>query len=367
MDRKQTKIQEKIIDQSLNFFQKKNYGYLNVGMRTGKIRISIELLKKLFNGDFTRLLVCYPNNKIKESWEIDCKKWNYNNPFIDYINFSSLKKVVDNKYDFIIVDEFHETSEGERLTLLKLIENSKKSVFPAKVLLLSGTITYETKKLWINFQEIYKYTIKEGIEDGILSDYEVYIHKVELDDKIKTKNSKGKLLTEKQKYKNLTWVIENKKREGEEFMFLTLNRNRLSSSSIAKKQYVLSLLKSLKDKRVIVFCGLTKVADELGIPSYHSKSKNDDNFRDFQEGKINHLALCESGKIGVSYASLEEIILLNFTGTTENSFQAISRALLLDYPDKKARIHIICLNEKPELKKLKSTLELLDKTKITYL
>jgi hypothetical protein len=164
-----------------------------------------------------------------------------------------------------------------------------------------------------------------------------------------------------------TWVIEKLKKEGRDFMFLALTRNRLSQSSVGKLHYVQALLEKLKDKRVLVFTGLSKAADSIGIPSYHTKSKNDDAFVAFQNEEINHLALAAMGKVGVTYPHLDSVILTNFTYNAEESSQILNRAIKLDYPGKMADLHILCLNEKPELKKVKESLSMLDESKISYI
>jgi hypothetical protein len=98
-----------------------------------------------------------------------------------------------------------------------------------------------------------------------------------------------------------------------------------------------------------------------------SKSKNDDAFTGFQSGEHNHLALAAMGKVGVTYNSLDSVILLNFTYNAEESSQILNRAIKLDYNGKIADLHILCLNEKPELKKIKESLSMLDQSKINYL
>jgi hypothetical protein len=161
-------------------------------------------------------------------------------------------------------------------------------------------------------------------------------------------------------------VIDKLRDEGRSSMQLALARNRLSLSSLGKMQFVRKLLKNLEDKRVVVFTGLSKVADEIGIPSYHSKSPNDDAFRKFQSGESNHLALAAMGKVGVTYKELDSVILLNFTYNAEETSQILNRAIKLDYKSKVADLHIICLSEKAELKKIKESLSMLDATKIKY-
>jgi hypothetical protein len=149
-------------------------------------------------------------------------------------------------------------------------------------------------------------------------------------------------------------------------MHLLLSRNRLSTSSIAKLQYVKNLLKKMQHKRVVVFTGLTDVADSIGVPSYHNKSKNDQNFKDFQENRINHLALASMGKLGVTFTKLNSVILLNATHNSEESAQIAMRCVQLDYIDKVGDIHIIALNEPAEISKLKNSLSMLNQNKISY-
>ena len=231
---------------------------------------------------------------------------------------------------------------------------------------LSGTVSSDTDMEW-DLTEIASYTTEEGINDGILANYQITVHYVELDNVIKTKDKKGKLKTERERYSGYTWVIESKKRMRQDFMFLALARNRLSLSSIGKMNYVKKLLQKLSDKRVLVFTGLADVADKLGIPSYHSKSKDDSGYTEFQSGTNNHLALAAMGKVGVTYTDLDSVILLNFTYNAEETSQILNRAIKLDYHGKIADLHIICLREEPEMKKLKESLSMLDQTKIKYI
>lgn len=361
---KQDKIQKEIVEKALKFYSTERMGYIDGAMRLGKIKISIEISRSLFKDHFIppEILVAYPDNKIKQSWINEFEKWGYSDTFITYVNFSSLHKYKDYVPDLFIIDEFHSCSDLERDYCHQIMTNDKET----KTLALSGTISKETKGLW-GLKEIAKYTTNEGIEAGILADYQINVHFVPLDTKEKTLNKKGKLLSEKKKYDNYTYVINTFRKEGKETMHLLLSRNRLSTSSIGKMNHLKKLLETLKDKRVVVFCGLTDVADKTYIPSYHNKSENDDNFQKFQREEIPHLALANMGKMGVSFKNLDCVILLNATGNKEETAQMCNRAIKLDYTGKVANIHIIALNEEAEINKIKSTLSMLDKTKIKYL
>lgn len=356
--KKQTELQEKFIEKGIEFYKTNSRGYYSLAMRFGKTRLVIELLKRMCGYDCS-VLVAYPDNKLRSTWMDECEIWGYSNSNMHYVNFSSLKKHVDEKYTFFVIDEFHSASENERELCLEIMNNCDKTVA------LSGTVSDDTKLLW-GLKEIAEYSTSQGIEDNILADYTITVHLVELDDVERKADRKGKMKTEKQSYAGYTWVIESLKRKGGSIMHLALARNRLSLSSVGKMKHLRMLLKRLENKRVIVFTGLAKVADAIGIPSYHSKSKSDVAFQDFQSGRINHLALAAMGKMGVTYKELDSVILMNFTYNAEETSQILNRAIKLDYNNKVADLHIICLNEPPELKKLKESLSMLDNTKIKY-
>jgi superfamily II DNA or RNA helicase len=356
---KQDKLQNQFVDQGLEFFKTNSKGYYNLAMRFGKCKTTIDLMRKVIAPHAT-VLIAYPDNKLKETWQSECEQWGYHNPNITYVNFSSLKKHVTHCFDMFVIDEFHSCSENERDYAHEIMENCTYTVG------LSGTVSGDTDMEW-DFQEIASYTTDDGIKDGILADYQVSVHRVNLDNTVKVKDKNGKLKTEKQKYDAYGWVIDKIKQSGGNFMHLALARNRLSLSSIGKIKHVKRLLNKLSDKRVVVFTGLAKVADDLGIPSYHSKSKDDLGYVRFQSEEHNHLALAAMGKMGVTYKNLDSVILLNFTYNAEETSQILNRAIKLDYKNKVADLHIICLNELPELRKIKESLSMLDQTKIKYI
>jgi superfamily II DNA or RNA helicase len=361
MSQKQTEIQESHLETLFNFYKTGNkHALAHLAMRYGKTKFTLDLLKRLFVGKPT-VLIAYPDNKLKDTWKEECIKWNYSNSNIIYTNFSSLHKYEHETPDIIICDEVHSLSPRELDIIHILITNDPKILF----LGLSGTISPDTRDR-IGVPIVVEYSTLTGIQDGILSDYQVTVHLVDLDTKIKTSNKKGKMLSEKQKYDNYTFVITKMKEQGRNFKFLALSRNRLSLSSIGKIEYTKKLLKELSDKRVIVFTGLNKVADALGIPSYHSDSSNRNQFDGFLSGKLNKLALSAMGKMGVTYPNLDSVILLNFTYNAEESSQILNRAINLDYSGKIADLHIIVLDEPAERKKVQESLSMLDKNKIKY-
>lgn len=344
-----------------------NLGILQVAQRVGKIKISLDIIEELVStGKIPAnpmLLIAYPDNRIKDSWLQDFEKWGFKHgENAEFVNYSSLKKVEMSAYDFIVFDEIHATSEQQRESMRMLIDLNN------KVLGLSGTISVDTE---IELRELglrveMKYTVEEAIKDGIIAPYRIFIHQVPLDTVVKTKNKKGKLVSEKQQYDAYTWVIDKMKQDGRDFKFLALHRNRVLQSSYAKRLKAISLLKEFKDKKVLVFTGLKKVSESLGIPYFHSTSEKTAVFDDFKTGAITSLAVVNIGRAGVTFDQLEVIILASFTGNEETSEQIIARALNKDIEGKIADIHIITSTEEAELKKLKKTLSAFDTRNIFW-
>lgn len=110
-------------------------------------------------------------------------------------------------------------------------------------------------------------------------------------------------------------------------------------------------------------------AQEIEIQKIIDNSKRKDKtvFERFLNKEFNHLAVAKIGGSGVSYPQLDKVILSNFTYDEEDTSQIISRAMMLDYKDKVAKIVIITSEEEVELKKLNRTLQDFDKNKITWL
>ena len=340
---------------------KEKHGILNLCPRFGKCRTSINILKKLKP---KTILIAYPDNKIKDSWQADFEELNYDDSNVTYTTHLSLKKLVDNKYDIIIIDEIHLLSEAQIEVCKDLFSNN------ACILGLTGTLSSETERTLeeeLDIHVIATYPIEKAIEEGVIVDYEIHVLRVPLDNLVYN-DYKGKQKTEKKHYDGLSWVINKLQNSGADTMFMRLARMRLIQSSLAKTNATKKLLVKHKDERVLVFCGTTAVADNLGIPSYHNKSKEKQIFEDFAEGEGNHLAVVKIGNTGVTYKPLDKVIINYFDSNAENLAQKIMRCTAFEYNNesKKAQIYIISSTEPVELKWLSKALDLFDKDKIFY-
>jgi hypothetical protein len=212
-----------------------------------------------------------------------------------------------------------------------------------------------------------EYPLEKAIEEGIIVDYEITVVTTPLDT-ITKQNYGGKERTEKQQFDNYTWVINKMQSEYRDTMFLRLARMRLIQSSLAKTNLTKKLISKHQNERMLIFCGVTKVADGLGIPSYHSKSSEKQLFNDFAEGKGNHMAVVKIGNTGVTYKPLNRVVINYFDSNSENLAQKIQRCTAMEYnnPEKNAQIYIISSNEQVELKWLQKALEFFDRNKIKF-
>lgn len=329
--------------------------------RFGKIRTSILALEKI---NPESILIAYPDNKIKDAWQADFKELGFDDSIVTYTTHLSLKKLVDNKYDIIIIDEIHLLSEAQIEVCQDLFSNN------SCILGLTGTLSSWTERTLeekLDLHVIATYPIEKAIEEGVIVDYEIHVIRVPLDN-VTLQDYKGKQKTEKKQFDALTWIVNKLQNSGSDTMFMRLARMRLIQSSLAKVKATRALLEKHADERVLVFCGVTKIADSLGIPSYHSKSSEKQLFEDFAEGEGNHLAVVKIGNTGVTYKPLDKVIINYFDSNAENLAQKIMRCTAFEYDNesKKAQIYIISSTEPVEQKWLNKALDLFEKDKIFY-
>lgn len=353
-----SKFQEKWSD---IFIEKGNQGLLALAPRTGKCRLSLKIAEK---NNCKEILVVYPDNKIKNSWLKDVQEIAFQANIV-YTTYLSLHKHI-RTYDYVFFDEIHQTSDNQRQEIVKVLQLNKKWAG------LSGSLSTRTiRELneYFKAKVVIEYSIEQAIKDGLISNYEIHIVSCKLDNKITFKNKKGQLITEKKASDNYSYVIDWLRSQGKSTMFPALARMRLIQKSVGKIEKTKELLQQFKDKRVLIFNGLTTTANAFGSLVHHSKNENEEEFVNFtnDNSKFKHLAVVKIGNSGVTFKNLDIILLNYFDSNEENTAQKICRALLLDEdPDKIAKIYIICTNEDYEKKWLQKSLKMFTQSKIYY-
>ena len=336
------------------------FGILNLCPRFGKIYTTINILETY--PENISVLIAYPEVSIKKSWQEDFKKRKYNNKNIVYTTHKSLNKHEDKIFDIVVIDEIHLLSEAQIETCKSLFMLNR------TVIGLTGTLSEKTEtNLYyeLGIRTIAYYSLKQAIKEGVVSDYQITVITVKLDNKVKGMFKKPER-TEYTQYRSLSWVIDNLQQGS---MFLRLARLKIIKNSISKKNKTIELLTELKDERVLVFCGTIKIAESLGIPCYHSKSKDKTILEKFASGEGKQMAVINIGGAGVTYKPLNKVILSYFDSNSETLTQRVLRSMSMEYDnvDKKAHIYIITTNQKVENRWLEKALEFFDKSKIKYI
>src|ERR1044072_89065 len=161
------------------FIESNGRGILHLCPRSGKIRTSIRIFckyQRLYLGSKKpRILICYPDKNIQQSWENDFIEVGYKNPNIEYTTHLSIGKLIDEQYDIIVCDEIHLLSPNQKRNLKSLMRTQNKN---SLILGLSGTLSSKTEtelRLDLGLKVIEKHTLEEAIKDGIISDYVINV------------------------------------------------------------------------------------------------------------------------------------------------------------------------------------------------
>lgn len=357
-------IREELQEKAKNLFVKSNRKeILYLACRFGKTSVALKIAEDI---GYERVVVSMPRLDIKNGWLSEIERLDYKGEVI-FTTFLSLHKHLEsNKKQLIIIDECQEFSD-------RAMDVLQPFVAPNDILALSGTLTNSTQAKWaqkLGITVCYQYLIDEAVKDGVICDYSINIHKIPLDNRRAYIKTKGKYVTEKRYFDSLEHAIKVLKEKKKPWKFLELKIISLLQNSISKLDYTKKLLKQYKDERVLVFCGLTSIADSLGIPSYHSKSKSDEEFLKFCNGEeINQMATVRMAEAGITVRPINRVILNYSSGASESFAQKCSRVLGLEWdnPDKKAHIDLVTTNEPFDLQRVNTATQFFDKSKTNYI
>lgn len=321
---------------------------INACPRFGKIKVVYDICNKL---NLFNILIVVPRNEIANSWKQDKIEWS----FEGNINFVTTKSIanINTEYDLIVFDEINEYS------ISQLIEAEKIMKLSSNICGLSGTITKKTRdeiEKILGLSISYSYTIEQGVKEGILADYEIIVHITKLN------------ATEQKKYNSTNYLLNKARNENKPSYFFDLKIISLLQGSLSKLEKTKQLIQQNIEERLLVFSGLTEIADSMDIPSYHSKGKEKELLESFCKGDIPHLSTVNLVQSGITIKPINKCIVNYTSGNPEMTAQKICRVLGIEYsnPSKKADIRIICSDTQFEKNRLKSALSFFEESKIKY-
>ena len=338
-------------------------GIVLASVRSGKTRQLLTAIREMSDNDLdTSILVGYPNTDIKNSWIDECEKLEYY-PNITYSTFKSLKKVQDNKYDFVVFDESHAIPPDNILPIVsKIVKNND------KVILASGTYSEDTLlnlKFSTGLQQIVDYSTDDAINDGIVNNFKVEVHLFKLDNtkSVQFGGLKKWYSTDYKECLRMSKKVDNS--FGQDKMMAALFRMKMINSCQSLIRVVKKWIEDNPDKRFILFTGDEKVGMNYNIPMFNSKSKNNDVLKDFQEYRSNSLCLIKKGGTGVTYEGLDTILITDINSNSETLEQRCGRSLLFE-EGKESVVHIFCSIEDFQLRWLESSLKSINPDRISY-
>ena len=374
-------------------------GTIAAGTGFGKSRVAImeiaRVLEEEVSDSFNSILLVTPTEKLRDvNWPQEFDDWGYSNFAcqVKCICFASLKKEIGNKYKLVIIDEIHHVTSLSAAAFLETGVNPLTEFCAANlgstVMGLTATVPdakRDPEKAKIIAQiapVVFTYSLDQGVEDGMIRDYEIRIIQSSLDNVHKCIDAGTKLkpfkTTEEAQYQYLEKNIRRfraleasalpAKKAGfaKLSMFATMSRNRFLYNLPSKTELARRCIKHIATgKRTLVFCGSIEQCNLLlGDNVYHSKSGSDA-FRKFNAEEIDILGVVNAANEGLNFVNLDQGLVIQVDSNERSITQRIGRFLRLGL-DGPAIIYILCIQNTADERWLDKSLKGFDQSKITY-
>ena len=353
---------EEIQAEALKATEGKQRCSIVLGTGVGKTLVGLKHMQ-LYTTPLMRTLVVAPKKSIFQSWKDDATKFDMLEQLsrITFTTYLSLNKHNPADYDAVYLDEAHSLLDSHRGFL---------QLYKGKIIGLTGTPPrYKDSEKGRLIQEfcpvIYTFKADDAIEQGILNDYQIIVHELELSNEknysVVMKN-KSFMSSEVQNYNYWGQRLET---GSGPVHILRVMRMKAMMEYASKEKYTKMLMDSINTK-CIVFANTQDQADRLCSHSYHSNNPNsEENLEMFKDGSITKLSSVMQLNEGVNIANLKQGIIMHSYGNERKASQRIGRLLRLN-PDDKAIVHILCYMNTVDEKWVKEALEDFDQTKIIW-
>lgn len=362
----ETKSREDVQSEAVHSLVNSKRGGVAISMGVGKTLIGLKHLDSMYDlmGSSVKALVVAPKKSIFKSWEDEMVKHNMQHlaSRVKYSTYLSLSKQ-DLNYDVVYLDECHNLLPSHEPWL-----DAYKNI----IIGLTGTPPrFERSvkgKLVSKFCPIkYSYFVDEAVSDGILNDYKIIVHMLQLGTvkNIMAGTSKRSWKTSELESYSYWCDRIDRSTSSHETMMLRIQRMKAMMKFPSKETFAKKLFNSIYDK-CILFVNTQEQADRLCKHSYHSENPNsEDNLLKFKAGIISKLSAVLQLNEGVNIPELKQGIIMHAYGNERKSSQRIGRLLRLN-PDDVATVHILCYQGTVDEAWTKSALSVFDQSKIIY-
>lgn len=343
---------------------------VEISMGVGKCVLGLKHMNKYYH-DTVQYLVLAPRTKIFTSWQDDARDFGFEHlePHIEYSTYRSLNKLNPYNYDVVYLDECHSLKETHQAWL---------EAFEARggrILGLTGTYPVrkntEKGKMCNRFcPKVYEYLTDDAVEDDILNDYRIFVHKLYLNGaptiEVKMKNGGSFKTSEVRNYAYWNDRLEAAVTPKQE-QIARIQRMKALQKMPSKVDYAKKLL-GMQSKKTLVFANTKEQANTLcphRVYSGMAKGVAEQNLEAFKLGEIMQLSAVDQLSEGVTVPDLEVGIILHAYANNRKAAQKLGRFLRLN-PDQIATLHILCYYNSVDKDWVESALESFDQTKIQW-
>jgi superfamily II DNA or RNA helicase len=353
---------EQVQEEALLAIQNKKNCSVVLGTGVGKTLVALNHIDQ-FTTIMMKLLVVAPKKSIFQSWKDDAIKFKkeYLLDRITFTTYLSLNKHEPSDYDIVYLDEMHSLLDSHRVFL---------ESFNGKIIGLTGTPPkYHDSEKGMLVREfcpvVYTFDSDLAIKNGILNDYKIIVHKLDLSNnktlKVELKN-KSFITSEVLNYNY--WSNRLASNTGPAHITRIMRMKAIMSYD-SKMKYAKELFNHINSK-CILFANDQKQADILCKNSYHSNNPDsEDNLQKFKDDTILKLSCVLQLNEGVNIPNLKQGIIMHAYGNERKASQRIGRLLRLN-PEETAIVHILCYMNTVDEKWVKEALENFNQNKIVW-
>lgn len=229
--------------------------------------------------------------------------------------------------DFMVMDEVHNITINNTQSVIK---NR-----PEILIACTGTMPTREDKLQLledlKLDIVYSIDVVEAKEKGYVNDFELFIYKITLDEKIRYlkgwKTSIG-LFTEKERFDQIQYIIRVAYAETGKVPFhLALMRKRFLQTLRSKETFATKLIKQIRDAKLrhIIFCAGVDQADKLCPNSYHYQNKDPGTIEDFNEKYIDSFSCIKAMDESHNLVDVDCGVILNLDKDATTFLQRLGR------------------------------------------
>ncbi len=358
-----TTTKDDVQEKALTALSKVRGGTAAMSVGTGKTLVGLRHMD-LHYTDTSFFLVVAPKKSIFQSWIDDAKKFDleYLLDRITFTTYLSLPKQALH-YEVVYLDEAHSLLESHAawLNAYKGIKIGLTGTPPKFLHSLRGRL------FSAHIPVVYEYITDDAVEDGILNDYQIIVHELELNKAKILKAGKAPktwMTSEQASYDYWTTRVMNAN-SPKERQIMSIMRMKQIMGYPTKEKYAKKLLEDMHDK-TILFANTQEQADSFGIASYHSNNPDsEENLQKFKKNEIMDLACVLQLNEGVNIPNLRSGIIMHAYGNERKASQRIGRLLRLN-PNDKCTVHILCYVGTVDEAWVKTALSDYDQTKIEW-